>query len=133
MITIQATRKDVRKFGMTFAILTLVIASFAFYKGSDSGMWFLGGSVFFLATGLLAYPVLKPIYIGWMTFAHALAWVNTRIIMSISFYLLMTPVGLIFRILKKDLLGIRLDKQASSYWVKRDPAVFEAKRYEQSF
>lgn len=133
MTPIQSTVKEVRKFGITFAILTLAIAGFTFYKGSEIWTWFLGGSVFFLVTGLFVYPVLKPIYVGWMTFAYALGWFNTRLLMGISFYLVFAPTGFLLRVFGKDLLNLRLDKQAKTYWIKRTPTAFEPKQYERLF
>ena len=133
MTPIQATVKEVRKFGITFSVLTLAIAGFTFYKGSDVWTWFLGGSAFFMMTGLFVYPVLKPIYIGWMTFAYALGWFNTRLLMGISYYLVFTPIGFLLRVFGKDLLNLHLDKEAATYWSKRRSVPFEPKQYERLF
>ena len=130
---INATPKEVRKFGITFSVLTFGLAAFFFYKGNALWILFLGGSAFFILTGLLAYPILKPIYIGWMSFAFALGWVNTRIILGLVFYLIFTPAGLVLRLLGKDPLGLRFDRHATTYWVKRKPQDFSKKRYEQLF
>jgi len=129
---ITSAPKEVRKFGLTFSILSFGAAVFFFSKGSSVWIPFLGGSLFFLSTGLWAYPVLKPIYVGWMSFAFALGWINTRIILGLVFLLVFTPVGLVIRMLGKDPLRLRFDRQARSYWVKRKPQRFN-KRYEQLF
>jgi hypothetical protein len=130
---INATLKEVRKFGITFSILAIVLAAFSFYRMNPLWMVFLGTSLFFLLTGLWAYPILKPIYVGWMTFAFALGWVNTRIILGIVFYLIFTPAGLVMRLLGKDPLGLRFDRHASTYWVRRKPQDPSKKRYEKLF
>jgi hypothetical protein len=130
---INATRKEVRKFGITFSVLAIGLATFSFYKENPLWMVFLGGSVFFIITGLWSYPILKPVYIGWMTFAFALGWVNTRLILGIVFYLIFTPAGLVMRLLGKDPLGLQFDRQATTYWVRRKPQDASMKRYEKLF
>jgi hypothetical protein len=130
---INATLKEVRKFGITFSVLAIVLAAFSFYKMNPLWMVFLGTSLFFLLTGLWAYPILKPIYVGWMTFAFALGWVNTRLILGVVFYLIFTPTGLVMRLLGKDPLGLRLDRHATTYWVRRKPQDPSKQRYEKLF
>jgi len=103
------------------------------YKGGHVWPWFLGGSVFFLVTGFFAYPVLRPIYVGWMTFAFALGWINTRIILGLFYYVIMTPTGVLMRVFGKDLLEENLDRSATSYWIKREQQPFDASRYERPF
>jgi hypothetical protein len=130
---INATPKEVRKFGITFSVLAIGLAAFSFYKENPLWMVFLGGSVFFILTGLWSYPILKPIYIGWMTFAFALGWVNTRLILGIVFYLIFTPAGLVMKLLGKDPLGLQFDRQATTYWARRKPQEPDKKRYEKLF
>lgn len=133
MAYMKATAADVRKFGLTFAVLAAGLTAWSLYKGSSAWPWFAGGGLFFLITGLVGHPVLKPVYIGWMTFAAVLGWLNTRLILGSVFYIIFTPVGLVCRALRKDLLGIRPEKSAPTYWVKRVPAAFDRRRYEQLF
>jgi hypothetical protein len=130
---VDASDKKVRNFGVLFSILTLGIAAFSYYKNGHAWPWFAGASGFFLLTGLLVRPVLRPIYVLWMRFAVVLAWVNTRLILSVFFYGILTPVGFVLRLQGKDPLTRRLNHTASTYWVKREPKPFDAKRYERLF
>jgi hypothetical protein len=130
---INATRKEVQKFGVTFSVLALGIAAFLLYKGNTLWILLLVCSAFFLFGGLLAYPILKPIYVGWMSFAFALGWVNTRIVLGVVFYLIFTPAGIVIRLLRKDPLGLRFDSQGTTYWVRRKPQNSSKKRYEKLF
>jgi len=133
MKQINASPKEVRKFGITFSILSVGLVVFLLYRGNDLWMLFVGSAIFFLLTGLFAYAILKPVYVGWMTFAFALGWVNARIILGVVFYLIFTPIGLILRLFRKDLLNLRFNKSATTYWTKRHPEKFSNKRYEQLF
>jgi hypothetical protein len=130
---IAGTREEVRKFGLLFAGICVLIGAYTIYRGHSTWPWFAGGALFFFATGLIGYPILRPIYIGWMKFAFVLGWINTRLILGIFFFLILTPIGVIMRIFGKDLLDERLDKNAKSYWLKREPAPFDRARCERLF
>ncbi|MBI4536071.1 MAG: hypothetical protein HY708_07315 [Ignavibacteriae bacterium] len=130
---INASRKEVRKFGIMFAVICAIIGGYLLYKGADAWRWLAVGSAFFLGTGLVGYPLLKPIYIGWMKFAFVLGWVNTRILLGLFFYLVLTSVGLVLRLLGKDLLNLKFDRSSTTYWVKKERAAFDPKRYERLF
>lgn len=62
---------------------------------------------------------LKAIYKGWMKFARALGWVNTRIILSLVYFLIFTPIALFFKLIGKDPMSMRFEA-VDSYWVKRE-------------
>jgi len=130
---IKATPDDIRKFGYLFAVIGVLIAAWMIYKGHGGWPWALVGSGFFLTTGLFFKPVLRPIYIVWMKFAYILGWVNTRLLLGIFFFLILTPLGLILRLMGKDLLDQKIDRSARSYWVKREPVKLDPARYEQLF
>ena len=77
--------------------------------------------------GLLLLPAavypqsLRWPYKGWMAIGHALAWVNTRIILGLIFYGLFTPMGLVMRWWGRDQLCLRHDRQAATYRMHRQP------------
>jgi len=131
--SIPSGRKEVRKFGLLFAVIGLLLTLWLLSKGSGVWVWSAAGGLFFLLSGLLAYPLLKPIYLGWMAFAYVLGWVNTRLILGVFFYLVITPVGLIMRLLGRDPLLRKFDRSAVSYWVKREVQGQAKGRYENLF
>jgi hypothetical protein len=130
---IKGTRDEVRKFGILFSVVGAVATAYLLFKGSPHWPWSIVAGVFFLGTGYFAYPVLKPFYIGWMKFAQVLAWVNTRILLGVFFYVVLTPIGVIMRLFGKDLLEEKLQPSAKTYWIKREPEPFDPKRYERLF
>ena len=130
---IDTSGRKVRSFGFLFCFVMIALAAFRYYKGGNSWIWFVGGAVFFLLTGVLLQPVLRPIYVLWMRFAYVLGWLNTRFLLGIFFYLVITPVGLVMRILGRDPLTRKIDRSQSSYWTKHNPRPFDAKRYEHLF
>lgn len=76
--------------------------------------------------------LLKAFYKAWMKFAHALGWVNTRIILSLVYFIIFTPMALFFRVIGKDPMERRLET-VSSYWIKREPTEFRREDYRRQF
>ena len=132
-VRIDTSGTKVRNFGFLFTFVMIALAAFRYYRGGNSWVWFVGGAVFFLVTGLFVKPVLRPIYVLWMKFAYVLGWVNTRLLLGIFFFAVITPVGLGRRLLGRDPLTRTIDRSQRSYWVKHDPRPFDAKRYEHLF
>jgi hypothetical protein len=130
---IDTSEKKVRNFGFLFSVVAIALAAFRYYKGGNSWVWFVGGSVFFLLAGLFLKPVLRPVYVVWMKFAFILGWLNTRLLLGVFFYLVVSPVGVVMRLVGRDPLTRKIDRSQSSYWMKRDPRPFNAKRYEHLF
>lgn len=130
---VDASDGKVRSFGVLFSVLALGVAAYSFYKNGTVWPWFAGASAAFLTTGLFVRPVLRPLYVLWMRFAMVLAWVNTRLILGIFFYGILTPVGFILKLQGKDPLTRTIDRTAPTYWIKRAPEAFDPKKYERLF
>ena len=130
---IDTSAKKVRNFGLLFSFIAIAFAAFRYYRGGNLWVWFVCASAFFLLTGMFLKPVLRPIYVVWMRFAYLLGWLNTRFLLGVFFFVVMTPVGLLMRLFGRDPLNRRIDRTQTSYWMKRDPAPFDAKRYEHLF
>jgi hypothetical protein len=130
---IQGTRREVRRFGYLFAVVLSIIALYTLYRGSLQWPWFLGAAMVFLVAGLAAYPLLRPVYLGWMKFAFVLGWINTRILLGLMFFLVFTPIGVVLRLTGKDLLDQKIDRSAKSYWIKRERKEFDPERYKRLF
>lgn len=75
---------------------------------------------------------LKLLYNAWMKLAHALGWLNTRIILTLVYILIFTPIALFFRLIGKDLMERRLEA-VESYWLKRGIKEFKPEDYRRQF
>ena len=73
------------------------------------------------------------LYRGWMAFAKALGFVNTRILLGLFFYLCMTPLGFLLCLLGKDLLRLRLNPGVNTYWIPKAREPFDPERYKRQF
>lgn len=129
---IKTNNKDIRGFGITIGIILFIICAILFYydKSSYQVFAYIGGG--FIALGAIIPILLKPIYILWMTFAVILGWIMTRVILSMVFYLIITPIGLITRLIGEDFLALK-KIDSSSYWNKRDSPKELNQDYEKQF
>lgn len=120
---LQADAKALRNFGLVIAVPLILIAAFLLWKGRASGYYVGGVAIVLALLGLLAPVVLRPLYILWMAFAFALSIVMTHVLLTVFFFLVMTPVALVIRLLGKDLLNRKFPGNQSTYWV--DAQVYE--------
>jgi hypothetical protein len=128
-----ADKQELRKFGITLGIISIVISLFLFWKNNNAAEYFLYCGVTILVSGLLFSKILKPIYIVWMGFATIMGFFMTRLILTLLFSIVFTPVGLILRLLKRDPLKQTIDQQAKTYWIKRDNNELNPKSAENQF
>ena len=108
-----------RSFGIVFFIVFLLIALYPLLKGNDLRIWSLIISLIFLTLGLINSKILTPLNRLWFKFGLLLGKFISPLIMGIIFFVVVTPIGIIMRLLKKDLLNLK-KKDTKSYWIKRD-------------
>jgi hypothetical protein len=129
----ESSRSQLRRFGITVAVGLACIGFLSWYRGHTNApavLWTIA-TLFFLS-GLIFPDLLRRIEKGWMGLALVLAWVNTRIILTLLFYAVITPIGVIMRLFR-DPLDRRLHDGRVSYWVPKKPEPFDPKRYENQF
>ena len=130
---LDLSRKSLRKFGWTMAVCLVLLGLALFLKHSSTYRMFLAAGAVFLVLGQFLPGVSKPVYRLWMGLAFCLGWFNTRLILIVVYYLVVTPIGLAARLLGKDFLDIKLDKSAKTYWHKREAGSASKERYERIF
>ena len=110
-----------------------LIGGYLFWKESEYYRHLFGATAVFLLSGLTLPVVWMPIHKVWMTLSILLGWVMTRLILSILFYLVFTPVGLLFRLFGKRFLKTETDKSAGTYWITREESSFNKNDCERQF
>ena len=134
MAKLKAESHEIKKFGMGLTVLLCLIGGWQLYKGNiDVYVWFFGFAGLVLILSFFVPIILKPLYKVTHTVGNAIGWVSTRILLSIIFYIIFAPIGIILKLIRKDLLDERLDKDAKSYWNKKDNGVFAKEQYERQF
>lgn len=110
-----------RSFGLVFMTVFAVVGVWPLMFGGVVRGWALGVATGFLLTAWFAPKVLHPLNLLWMRFGLLLSKVMNPLIMGVLFYGVITPMGALMRLLGKDLLRLKLDPEADSYWIERDP------------
>jgi uncharacterized membrane protein len=110
---------ELRKFGFIFSAIFLALFELLlpWLKDRPLPLWplYVAGPI---ATLALVWPMaLALFYKGWMKFGLVAGAINTRILMSLIFFVMLTPIAWLMRALGKDLLALRLDRAAASYRV----------------
>ncbi len=129
---ISYEKSDIKKFGIIFSIIMLIVSIFLLYKSSN--LYFFTGLFFiFLSFGILFPVLIKPIYALWMILGSILGSLMTIVILTFIFYLIMFPISIIARILKKNFLELKLNKKANSYWNDRITNIKNINSYEDQY
>ena len=110
-----------RSFGIVFFVVFLLIGLYPLLKGSDLRIWSITISFIFLSLSLLDSSLLTPLNKLWFKFGLFLGKIISPLIMGFIFFVVVTPIGIIMRLLGKDLLNLKYNKK-KSYWIeKTDP------------
>jgi len=110
-----------RSFGIVFFVVFLLIAVIPLANSEDLRIWSLIISLIFLILGLLKSKILTPLNRLWFKFGIFLGKIVSPLVMGVIFFFVVTPIGLIMKILRKDLLNLKYNLN-KSYWIeKSDP------------
>jgi len=122
-----------RKFGLAVGGVFLLIAAIGWWFGKS---WapipaYIGAPLVILGAVLPA--VLKPIYLAWMSMAIVLGSFMTRVLLTIFFFLVIVPVGLFFKLIGRDALNRKIDRDAETYWIEKEYLIKDRARFEKFF
>lgn len=130
---ITATPRELKRFGIMMGIILFALASYLFWKEKGSYFYFAAPGVILAGVGLLLPTLLRPVYHGWMAIAAVMGFVMTRVILTLLFFGLFTPMALLARLFGKDLLQQRWNKNTGSYWVRREEGEYQPSSSERMF
>ena len=109
-----------RNFGLVFFFIFLVVSIWPLTHNESPRIWSAIISLAFLILVLTRSKLLTPLNRLWAKFGIILGSIIAPIVMGVVFFLVITPIGLVMKIIGKDLLSIKYDKKKETYWVKRD-------------
>ena len=115
-----------KSFGIVFFIFFLIIALYPLVNEESIRIWAVILSVIFLILGLINSQALTPLNILWFKFGILLGKIISPIVMGLVFFLVVTPTGIIMRLLKKDLLKLKKNK-LNTYWINRSESKSDMK------
>ena len=108
-----------RSFGLLFFIIFFSFALWPLIKSETLNIYLLFISLIFLTLGSINSKLLSPLNRTWIKFGEILGAIIAPIVMGIVYFLVLTPISLIVRILGKDLIGLKFSKKQDTYWIKR--------------
>ncbi|HXU83361.1 MAG TPA: SxtJ family membrane protein [Polyangia bacterium] len=131
----RARRGELRKFGLTVGGVFLAIAVYLALRHRIRVPFYVVVSLGSLLTlgGALAPSLLSPVQRVWMGLAHVLGWINARVLLSVVFFLIMTPMSLVMRLFGRDPLKRRFEKGRASYWEDRPREALDPESYRRQF
>jgi hypothetical protein len=109
-----------RAFGLVMATACCTIAGFGFWAGTSRWPFWLGASIAFVTAAWLWPAVLVPLNRLWFRLGLALHRVVNPLVMGLLFFVVITPVGLLMRLCGKRPLALEFEREATSYWLRRD-------------
>ena len=129
----RVTDAQARKTALLVGGVLLLIAAWNFHRGRMTVVWVFGvlGALLFVA-GLVVPPAARAFHTGWMRFAVALGYVNSRVLLTILFYGVFTPYGFVSRLMGRDPLGRRKTGQ-QTYWTTRKVTRQTREQFERLF
>ena len=107
-----------RSFGIVFFVVFLIIALYPLINDGNIRLWSLFVSLAFLVLGLLNSKFLSPLNKIWFKFGLFLGKIISPMVMGLIFFFVVTPIGILMRILKKDLLNLKMNNN-KSYWIEK--------------
>jgi hypothetical protein len=127
------TNAQARKTALVVAAVLAVASAFSFYRHHQMRAVVLGSlSLLLLLTGLLVPPLARAFHRAWMRLAYVLGYVNSRILLFVMFYGIVTPYGLLSKLFGRDVLN-RRGKRSESYWIRREQTRQSREQFERGF
>lgn len=129
---IKSTKKELREFGIVIGIFLLLIAGLLVWKGKSYGL-FVGLALPFLILAFVNPFLLKPLQKIWMGVAVTIGWFMSRLILSVVYFLVLTPLSLALRMTGKQFLDLDFKKEGDSYWNLKSAEELPKERYEKQY
>jgi hypothetical protein len=111
-----------RSFGVVFTLVFLAVGAWMIYGGHSEGWLFIAVSIFLFIVTLSCPYILGPLNWAWFKFGLLLGLVMNPLILGFVFFLVVTPMAIMRRLLGKDSLHLKTKPALKSYWVARSPA-----------
>jgi Saxitoxin biosynthesis operon protein SxtJ len=125
--------RDLRKFGLMVGGVFAVLGILMLLRHKAHAPYFLWPGAVLFVLGAAQPRTLKWVYVGWMSVAFVLGFIMAHIILTLFFFIIITPIGLAARMFGQDFLSLKLNRNAPSYWIPRPQKARSAAEYERQF
>jgi len=125
--------RELRNFGLLVGGVFAALGLALLLRHRPAAPYCLGAGGFLILFGLIFPRSLKPVYLGWMAPALVLGFVVASVLLTVFFFVVITPVGWTARCFGNDFLSLKLDRAAASYWLPRARKPKPPAEYERQF
>ena len=117
-----------RNFGLVFFIVFLILGFWPITNGEEIRIWLVVISLIFLVLGMIKSKLLTPLNKLWFRFGMILGAIVAPVVKGAVFFLVVTPIGIVMKLMGKDLLNKKHNKKKQTYWIKRKTSPGSMKR-----
>jgi len=119
-LNLKPSDKQLREFGIAALVMCAVLGGLLFWKGTVAGLGlgvFCAAGVVVFVLSRVAAGLVRPIYLALIVATFPIGWVISHAVMAIFYYVIIGGTGLVFKLIGRDPLCRKIDRQAESYWV----------------
>ncbi len=133
LASVEPSRRDLNILALLFFAIPSAIGAWQLWKGNSGGwIWIAVGAV--LVISRLFPPLFRRIYRLWIGFSVVLGFFVSRILLTIIFFVVITPTGIIMKLMGKDPMDRKFDPKVTSYWKRKEQTEESSvQRYEKQF
>lgn len=129
----KSEKAKLREFGITLGCAFGVLGGLLLWRDKSYYIYFFAASAVFFLLGLAVPIALRPVQKVWMKFSMALGWVMTRVILTILFFAVFTPIGFVSRLFGKRFLCLATGESCDTYWEYKKPKEIRKSDYERQY
>jgi hypothetical protein len=110
--------RDLKWFGVVMLAFGGLVGALLQWRfaAATAATWVWGSAAALCAVYYAVAALRRPIFVGWMTLTYPIGWLLSHLMMGVVFYLVVTPIGLVLRLMGRDALDRKVDKGVETYW-----------------
>ena len=109
-----------RNFGILLGGVLIFVGVWPLINSLGPHLLLIGGGLIMIGVSIIIPILLVPVYRFWIFLGFILGWINSKILLSLIFYVFFAPVGIFRKIIRKDSMGIKFNDQQKSYWMQHE-------------
>ncbi len=127
------SRRELRQFAGLLAVLGPLAGTYMWWRhdAGTTGTYVAAAGLVLGGIGFALPALLRFVYVGWMIAVFPIGWTISHAILALIFYTVITPIGLVMRLVRRDPMHRTFDREAKTYWLDRDPSPPNARYFRQ--
>lgn len=130
---IKSDKVTLKKFGVLIGSILVLIGAVMWWKENVFYSWFAGIGLFIVILAVIYPKILLPLHKAWMTIALLLGWVMSRVLLTVLYFIVVTPVGVVSRLFGKHHLDLNWNDPQESYWNRKENKDYDNRIHERQF